>query len=257
MSEFGVAIPYERERRQNAASELVQRVNEILMIHPNTKTLDIRELNGANNLKAMSSQESLMRISAENNLNELAGFYRAIHPESVDVAIMDGAYSVLPPYEIETGEQVVLSTTILLLPDNRVLQTVGIAVRDEYVMSASTIHMYDDGQYAAMSSVRPRQNPLMTQALEIVGVTKSDIIVPLFSGRIHPTELEENLAALRTIVAAKYDEDQTDRFIDNVRDYYNQRIQSRSTAQNLGTTQMSSEDMDELLMRLLPMPRWA
>lgn len=257
MNEFGNTLSNEHERRHDAVAVLVDRVTEILMLHPDTQTLDIRELNGTNNLKNFSDREALMRMSAETQISELAKFYKAINPDCGDVAIVDGMYSVLPPYEMETGEQVVLSTTILALPDERAIQTVGIAIRDDYVMSASTIHRYDDGQFAAMSSVRPRQNPLMTQALEIVGVAKSDIIVPLFSGRIHPTELEENLAALRTIVAAKYDEDQTDRFIDNVRDYYNQRIQSRSTAQNLGTTQMSSEDMDELLMRLLPMPRWA
>lgn len=257
MSEFGVDSQNEHEKRKNAAVALIRRVNDILLEHPRTLSLDIHELQRSELDKNDPRQDELIRMSAKNHLNCLAAFYKRQYPDVKMIRIDAGVHSALALHDAITNNNMMLLATTLLLPDDRSLQAIGVTVRDEYVLASSTVYMADDGTFEAMNDVKARDDGLVKEALELVDVGRRDLVIPLLSGAVHALEVDRCLDELRDIVASQYDENETDRFLRAVENRYYQKRRADETASELGVAGMASSEMEELLTVLEPVDDWA
>ncbi len=257
MSEFSINADGELERRRHAAVGLVWRVNSLLELHPRTMNLDIRDVMKPAELQEDQRQNELIRMSANNHMKCLAAFYKRLNPEATSVKILDGVHSALPLYDTMTQTNIMLLATNLELPNNRSLGAISVTVRDEYVLSGNTIYMNDDGQFEGYSDVKPRDDRLVTEALELVGVGRRDLVVPVLSGVIQETELAGCLSKLRPIVAETYDAIETERFLNDLEQRYHQKVSSRSTAEELGLAGMSSGEIEDLIEILKDAESWS
>lgn len=247
----------EGERQQRAAVGLTWRVNEILRDHPRTMNMDIRDVNKPLVNDEQQHQNELIKMSANNHMKCLAAFYKRLHPDAKVVKVVDGMHSALPLYDTMTGANIMLLATNLELTGDRSLGAISVTVRDEYVLTGSTIYLNDDGDFEAYSDVKPRDDKLVTEALELVGVGKRDLVVPVLSGIIPLSELAESLEALRPVIAEKYDDAETERFLSDLEKRYHEKAQSRAAEEELGLSRMSSNEIEEILTILEPAENWS
>lgn len=247
----------EGERQQRAAVGLSWRVNEILSNHPRTMNMDIRDVNKPLAEDEQQHQNELIKMSANNHMKCLAAFYKRLHPDAKVVKVVDGMHSALPLYDTVTGRNIMLLATNLELTGDRSLGAISVTVRDEYVLTGSTIYLNDDGDFEAYSDVKPRDDKLVTEALELVGVGKRDLVVPILSGIIPLSELAESLSALRPIVAEKYDEEDVEKFLADLEKRYHEKAQSRATADELGLSRMTSDEIEDTLTILEQADNWS
>ncbi|USN96249.1 MAG: hypothetical protein H6797_04195 [Candidatus Nomurabacteria bacterium] len=251
MSEFGARERSEYEKQQDAVIALVERVNDVLLSHARTQSLDVVELHRSEVANDESDgQNELMRMSAKSHVHCLAAFYKRLYPDATSVRLEDGVHSALPLHDAVTGNKMMLLATTLILAEGRSLQAVSVTVRDEYVLSGSTVYMNDDGRFETMSSARSRDDELINEALELVGAGKRDMVLPLLSGAMSPNDLTEGLNALRNFVAEHYDQAETERFMQAIETRYHDKRRSEATAKELGLLEMSADEIEELLTTL-------
>lgn len=256
MNNFESRHDSEHDRQRDAAISLVRRVNDILIAHPRSINMDIRDIQNSNGADDQPRQNELIRMSAKNHMQCLAAFYKRVHPDATSVKIFDGAHSALPIYDAISSRNAMLLATTLILPEEDSLQAVTVTVRDEYVLNGSTIYMDGDGRFEAYNEIKPRDDKLVAESLELVGIGKRDLIVPILSGVVHPKDLDEYIDALRPIIAEKYDKFESERFLKDIEKRYHEKSQSRAIADELGLSRMSSNEIEDILTILEPADSW-
>lgn len=219
--------------------------------------MDIRDVKKGVDEHEQLPQNELIRMSADNHMKCLASFYKRLHPDATSVKVLDGVHSALPLYDTVSERNIMLLATTLILPDEDSLQAVSVTVRDEYVLSGNTIYMDGYGRFEAYSDVKPRDDSLVIEALELVGVGRRDLVVPVLSGVVHPDELAEHIEALRPVVAERYDNEETERFLSALETRYHEKSQSRAVADELGLSKMSSGEIEDILTILEPASDWS
>jgi len=257
MSEFKAGASGEYDKQQNAAVALVRRVNEVLIENQRTLSLEIRDLESSRPTDMNPRHDELVRMSARNHLNCLAAFYKRIYPETVSIRIEDGVHSALPLRDAVTGHNLMLLATTLILPEECSLQAVTVSLRDEYLVTSSTIYMNDDGRFEAVSAMKPKDDGLIMEAIQLVGMGRRDMVIPVLSAVIDPDEVTAYLDALRPVVAEQYDEAETERFLADVRNRYDESRRADETVKQLGLLGMSSVEIEDVLTALEPIDRWS
>lgn len=257
MNHFENSERSEYEKKQHAAVDLVWRVNEILEANPRTLNMDIRDVIQSNSSDIEPRQDELIRMSANNHLKCLAAFYKRLYPDATSVKVQDGTHSALPLYDTMTNTNIMLLATTLQLQDDRSLGAVTVTVRDEYVLSGSTIYLNDDGRIEAYNEIKPRDDKLVIEALELVGVGRRDMVVPVLSGVLNEAELIEYLDALKPIISENYDDAEVQRFLADLENRYREKVQSRKEADEMGLSTMSSGEIEDLLTILEPASDWS
>lgn len=251
MSEFGVDVDGDYEKQRDGATALVRRVNDILLAHPETQNLNIRDLQQLSGSSIQKSRkDEVLHMSADKDLGVLLEHYMRHYPDKKTISINEGMHSVLPLRDSVSGIGVIFFATTLLLPEGRWFQTVNVTIRDEYIQTNSRISLDDSGVFDARQSVKARDDRLMTEAVLLLGAENRDLFIPLFNAEIEDDEVPSYLDSLRPIVAEQYDENETRRFLQEVETRYHEKRRSDETAQGLNIFGMTSEDMQELLAKL-------
>lgn len=250
MNTFEYDSRSEKEKQQRAAIGLVWRVNDLLIEHPETLNMDIRDVYESNPSNIEPRQDELIRMSANNHMKCLAAFYKRLNPDATSVKVQDGTHSALPLYDTITNSNIMLLATTLLLEDDKSIGAVTVTIRDEYVLSGSTIYICDDGRCEAYNDIKPRDDALVVESLELVGVGRRDMVVPILSGVIDQKELEDYLTDLRPVIAESYSDDEIDRYFAALLGRYYEKVRSRATADELGLSTMTSNEIDDVLNAL-------
>lgn len=256
MSEYGVGALNEHEKQKNTAVALVRRVNDVLLEHPRTLSLDIRDLQRPGTGELDARQGELIRMSANNHVNCLAAFYKRQNPTATSMSVEEGVHSALPLYDSMTGNNVMLLATTLLLPGDCSLQAITVTVRDEYVLTGSTIYVEENGAFEAMNDMKARDDGLIAEALDLVGVGRRDLVLPLLSGAVPVFEIAGCLEALRPVVAERYGDAETERFLQALEHRYHEKRRAEETAKEFGLSDMSASEMEDLLAQLEPANDW-